>query len=338
MRIKRNSPTLGEAEAAAAAEAILSGWVARGRQTAEFENELCELHGLDEGHAVAVSSGTAALYLSLWLLQAAGNRVALPAYAGQSMLHAVRAARGNPVFVDSCSPGDPNVDLHAVRASTPDLAIVPHMFGIPQEIKSERFPVIADCAQALGASFRGRPAGLMGTLAVFSFGPTKMITAAGAGGAILSKERSAIDQIRDYLTYADRDDNKARFNFEITDVQAAVGRVQLRRLAEFCERRETLFQIYRQSGVPFADASDPSSRPVRSFAVALSSKMPGLFEHLRQHGIPAVEPFAVRHLLGGSENENAYAFARTALSLPIYPLLADDDCAFAAETIRQFVR
>src|SRR5581483_5459983 len=108
LEIKRNSPTLGEAEAEAAARAIRSCWVARGPETSAFENELCALHGLDAGHAVAVSSGTAALFLSLWAFGAAGKRVALPAYGCQSVLHAVRAARGEPIILDSRSPADPN--------------------------------------------------------------------------------------------------------------------------------------------------------------------------------------------------------------------------------------
>jgi perosamine synthetase len=335
MQIQRNSPTLGEAEAAAAAGAILSGWVARGTQTAEFENELCELHGLDAGHAVAVSSGTAALFLALRLLQAEGKRVALPAYAGQSMLHAVRAARGEPLTVDSESTNNPNVDFRALRARLPDIAIVPHMFGIPQEITSESFPVIEDCAQALGASFSGRPVGLMGTLAIFSFGATKMITAGGAGGAVLSRDRSAIDQIRDYLAYADRDDNVARFNFEITDVAAAVGRVQLRRLGEFRDKRETLFQIYRRAGIPLVDSRDPRSRPVRFWAAMLSSAVAELAEHLRKNGIPAAVPVAPNRLLGPGA-PNASVLAQTALLLPLYPLLPESACAFVAETVQRF--
>ena len=239
-RIRRNSPTLGDAEAAAASNAVLANWAGRGPETAHFENEFCELHGLSDGHAVAVSSGTAALYLALSALQAGGKRVALPAYACQPLLHAVRAIRAEPVIIDSRLENDPNVDLEALGAKGVDVAIVPHSFGIPQIIGAQPAQIIEDCAQALGAVTGGARVGLQGTIAVFSFGPTKMITTAGAGGMLLSKDVRCIEYVRDYLAYYDRDDDKVRFNFEITDVQSAVGRVQLRRLTEFVARREEL--------------------------------------------------------------------------------------------------
>jgi perosamine synthetase len=333
-RIRRNSPALGEAEAAAAASAVLSNWAGRGPQTAHFENEFCELHGLGDGHAVAVSSGTAALYLALLALDAGGKRVALPAYACQPLSHAVRAVRAQPVVIDSRSEDNPNVDVQAVSASGAEIAIVSHSFGVPQIVGAQPAPVIEDCAQSLGAFAGGARAGLQGTIAVFSFGATKMITAAGAGGMLLSKDVRIIEFVRDYLAYYDRDDDKVRFNFEITDVQSAVGRVQLRRLSEFVARREAIFALYRRSGVHLLDANDPGVRPVRFGAVLLSDRLPLLERNLIERGIPVCRPLAPRHLLGpATRNPNAHAFANRALSLPLYPLLSDDEAAFVTAAL-----
>ena len=334
-RIRRNSPTLGEAEAAAAASAILSNWAGRGPQTAHFENEFCELHGLGEGHAVAVSSGSAALYLALSALEAGGKRVALPAYACQPLSHAARAVRAEPVVIDSRSENDPNVDVQAASASGAEVAIVSHSFGIPQIIGAQSVPVIEDCAQSLGAFAGGARVGLQGTIAVFSFGPTKMITTAGAGGMLLSKDVRCIEYVRDYLAYYDRDDDKVRFNFEITDVQSAVGRVQLRRLPEFVARRQELFSCYRRSGVTLLDANDPGVLPVRFGAVVLADRLPELERDLASSGIPVCRPLARQHLLGSAgRNPNAHAFANRALSLPLYPALSDADATLVAAALR----
>lgn len=333
-RIRRNSPTLGEAEAAAAASAVLSNWAGRGPQTALFEREFCDLHGLDDGHAVAVSSGSAALYLALWALEAGGKRVAIPAYACQPLAHAVRAVRAKPVTIDSRSDSDPNVDMQTLSASGAELAIVPHSFGIPQVIGGQRVAIIEDCAQSLGAFAGGERVGLQGTIAVFSFGPTKIITAAGAGGMLLSKDIRCIEHIRDYLAYYDREDRKLRFNFEITDVHSAVGRVQLRRLPEFVARREELFTSYLRSGAALLDATDPGVVPVRFGAVVLADRLAELERGLAASGIPVRRGLAPQHLLGcASRDPNAHAFANRALLLPLYPSLSDVEAALVTAAL-----
>ncbi|HEX5274843.1 MAG TPA: DegT/DnrJ/EryC1/StrS family aminotransferase [Candidatus Rubrimentiphilum sp.] len=333
-QIRRNSPTLGEAEAAAAANAVLANWAGRGPETAFFENEFCELHGLSEGHAVAVSSGSAALYLALSAFGAGGKRVAVPAYACQPLSHAVRAVRAEPVIIDSRSVHDPNADVDVLGASGAQIAIVSHSFGIPQIIGAQPALIIEDCAQSLGAFAGGARVGLQGAVAVFSFGPTKMITAAGAGGMLLSKDDRCIEYVRDFLAYYDRSDDRLRFNFEITDVQSAVGRVQLRRLPEFVARREELFSCYRRSGAVLLTASDPRVFPVRFGAVVLSDNLPELQRALTASGIPVCRPLEPRHLLGSpGGNPNAHGFASRALSLPLYPSLSDADATFVTAAL-----
>ena len=336
--IARNSPTLGEAEASAAARTIRSGWVGRGPETVRFENDFCELHGLDWGHAVAVSSGTAALYLALWSLGARGKRVALPAYACQSLAHACRMIGAELAFCDSRSSTDPNVDTGALQSAGAQIGIAVQNFGIPQSIDCSGLRIIEDCGHALGAFYNGKPAGLQGAVSIFSFGPTKMITAAGAGGALLSHDRRLIDHVRDYLNYFDRDGGGEGFNFGFNDVQAAVARVQLRRLNEFRERREELFAIYVRRGIPLIDATDPESRPVRFAAVALSSQRAALERDAEAQGIPFAVPVAERHLLDGGAARNAAAFARHSFALPLYPLLSDEQCERVAATVCRYTR
>lgn len=128
--IPHNKPTLGIEEEQAALRVIRSGWVAQGDEVEAFENEFCEFIGLPVGYAVAVASGTSALFMALWALQAQGKRVAFPVYTCSSLRHAVAMIGAIEQLVD-VSPGTPNIDLQALSQTRADIAIVPHMFGLP---------------------------------------------------------------------------------------------------------------------------------------------------------------------------------------------------------------
>jgi len=329
--IYKNFPTFGEEEARAVADTVRSGWIGRGRETEAFEAEFCAVHGLDAGHAVAVSNGTAALFLALHALGARGTSVAIPTYACQSLLHAVRAAAATPVPLD-CAPGGANADLDALPATGAAAAIVPHMFGIPQRIVEGGIPVIEDCAHAIGATIGGVAAGTQGTVGVFSFGATKPITTAGAGGMVIARDARIVEAIRDYLAYYSRDDDAARFNFAFTDVQASFGRVQLRRLPEFREKRETLFAIYERAGLAPLTSPDAGARPFRFGAVVLADDADRAIADLAARGVPSGKEIPETRLLCGGL-PNAARFARTAVSIPMYPTLEPDACREVAEQV-----
>ena len=113
------------------------------------------------------------------------------------------------------------------------------MYGFPSKIKSKSsHPIIEDVCQSLGAKINNKKVGLQTDIGIFSFYATKLITSAGQGGMIISRNSSLISEIRDFLNFDQRQDNKKRFNFNMTDVQAAMGIVQLRRIREFLEKRE----------------------------------------------------------------------------------------------------
>ena len=149
-RIPHNRPTLGLLEEEMAIRVIRSGWVAQGKAVENFENEFCDFLGLPRGSAVAVSSGTAALYLALLALDAPTKNVSFPVYACTALRNAVALARGVPKVVDSKSDS-PNMDITAIDNET-NIAIIPHMFGLPQDLSSltGKKTVIEDCAQAFG--------------------------------------------------------------------------------------------------------------------------------------------------------------------------------------------
>ncbi len=325
--VPHNRPTLGPEEARAAERVIASGWLAQGAEVEAFENEMCAYLGLPRGHAVATSSGTAALFLALWVLGARGARVACPVYACSALTNAIHFAGATPVLIDN-ERDRPNVDIAAVARADAAIAIVPHMFGVPADIaKLDGMHVIEDCAQALGASMGGAPVGIAGTVGIFSFYATKMITSGGQGGMLVSRDRGIVDAVRDFRQFDCRDDRRPRFNLQMTDLQATIGREQLRKLPWFVARREEIFAKYRRAGFEALDADD-AALPVRYRFVMQSERPHRAIEALAQNGITAIVPLAEWELLAPSEGfPNAAALARSTISLPIYPSLSDEDAS-----------
>ncbi|HEY7243432.1 MAG TPA: DegT/DnrJ/EryC1/StrS family aminotransferase [Xanthobacteraceae bacterium] len=322
--IPHNRPTLGFEESAAAERVIESGWLAQGREVQAFENELCALLGLPEGHAVAVSSGTAALFLALWVLDAAGSEVGCPVYACSALTNAIALAAATPILLDT-RRNSPSMDVDALRRCKADIAIVPHMFGLPVDLRTVAGKrIIEDCAQALGAQVGNNSVGLTGAVSVFSFYATKLITSGGQGGMLASRDRALADGARDYREFDCRHDRKPRFNFQMTDLQATVGREQLRKLPWFLRRRHEIFERYRAAGLDLVD--DAPCFPVRYRSVLRAKDPRWLIDQLKHRDIAAIVPVEDWELLGAPEDyPQAMAFARSTVSLPIYPSLSDGE-------------
>jgi len=320
--VPHNRPTLGPEEAAAANAAIASGWVAQGPKVAAFEDDLCRFLGLPEGHAVAVSSGSAALFLALWALGARGQAVACPVYACSALPNAIRLAGGTPIFVDV--DDGPNVSAAALAVTGAFIGIAAHMFGLPQKLgRDNGIRLIEDCAQAIGARCEGAAVGTQGDIGIFSFYATKMMTTGGQGGALVSRDWALVDAVRDYRQFDCREDKKPRFNFQMTDPQAAVGSVQLGRLPQFLARRQTLFAAYRAAGI---DLMESSQGAARYRAVTCVTEPDRVLAHLKEAGISAIIPIQDWELLDTPNAfEHAHALSRKAISLPLYPSLTDDE-------------
>ncbi|WP_174709431.1 DegT/DnrJ/EryC1/StrS aminotransferase family protein [Nostoc sp. TCL240-02] len=337
--IPHNKPTLGIEEEQAALRVIRSGWVAQGDEVEAFENEFCEFIGLPVGYAVAVASGTSALFMALWALQAQGKRVAFPVYTCSSLRHAVAMIGAIEQLVD-VSPGTPNIDLQALSQTRADIAIVPHMFGLPLCVSNlKNIEIIEDCAQALGASVNGTFVGLQGKLGIFSFYATKLITSGGQGGMVVSKDKALIDAIKDYRQFDCRQDKNKRFNFQMTDLQAAIGRAQLRKLPIFLSRRVEIFKRYIQAGLKLLDITSESNiqlSPVRYRAILKTnaSSNRNIIELLASMNIKVIVPIEHWELLEEYNLfPNALKLSQESISLPIYPLLTDKQLEYVVSKI-----
>lgn len=334
--IPHNKPTLGSREQAAAQRVLESGWLAQGREVAAFEDEVCAYLGLAEGHAVALSSGTAALFMALRALDARGRRIAIPAYSCAALRNAVLMADAYPVPID-LAENSPNLDLAEIARQNADIAIVAHIFGMPCRFDDANLPVpvIEDCAQAFGARIDGQPVGLSGTAGIFSFYATKTITSGGQGGMFVSRDKSLVDQVRDYREFDCRRDRKPRFNFQMTDLQAALGRAQLAQVGDFLGRRRQLYRIYADRGLPLWPSIPPCGTEPSCYRAILKVPDPQrIIATLERAQIRAIVPIEDWELLDDAERlPRAAQLARSTVSLPIYPSLADHDAARIADLV-----
>jgi perosamine synthetase len=326
--IPHSRPTLGEDEARAVAAVIRSGHIAEGEVVARFEKTFAEKMGVQ--HAVAVSSGTAALHLILLAMGIGpGDEVIIPSYVCTALLHAVQYVGARPILAE-IDPVSYNIDPDDVqkRITTRTKAvIVPHMFGLAANL--DKFlnldvPLIEDCAQAVGGTYHKKPLGTFGDATIFSFYATKMM-ATGEGGMAASNSAEIIERIRDLKTYDEKAADKVRYNYKMTDVQAALGEVQLGRLDDFVDQRKRIADQYVKSlkSLDIKLPAENSEQIHYRFVVGLETDCNFLIQKLTQKGIGCARPVFLpihRHLKmdGYPVTDKVW---ETALSLPIYPSL-----------------
>jgi len=322
--IAHNKPTLGKQEQQAVFKVLDSGFIAQGLEVERFENEFCDFLGLPQRHAVALSSGTSALFMALWSLKSKNKSIAMPVYVCSSLRNAVAMVQAKEVLIDNVMDS-PNICLHQLQKSNADIAIVPHMFGLPNEIQNIKdIDIIEDCAQSLGASIDNKKTGLIGKVGIFSFYVTKLMTSGGQGGMFVSKDKNLVDKVRDYREFDCRRDKKHRFNFQMTDLQASIGRVQLKQLPIFLERRKEIFAMYKESGLDLIASENNASVHYR--AVIRINNPAEVKDKLLKQSIKTIIPIEDWELLDdGSKYRNSYNLTQTTLSLPIYPSLTNED-------------
>jgi len=353
-----------QAEIDAALHACLeSGWYILGENVRSFERELADYLGVTDG--VGVGSGTDALHVALAACGVgAGDEVITVAHTAVATVAAVEMAGATPVLVD-IDPGSYTIDPaqveRAVTAKTK--AIVPvHLYGLPADLtpvlaiaRARGIRVIEDCAQAHGASYRGRRVGSWGDLACFSFYPTKNLGALGDGGMVVTSDADLARRARLLREYgwAERYVSQVPgWNTRLDELQAAVLRVKLRHLEEDNARRARLAALYQQA-LAGCDLTLPACREGCVHAYHLyvirSSRRDELRSFLRAEGIEALihypvpvhlQPAYAGRLRGADRLEETERAAREVLSLPMYPELSDEElcrvtaavCAFEARS------
>ena len=265
-RLLMSPPDVGEVEEGFVVAALRSGWVApTGPDLSAFEREMAQRCGVE--HAVAVSSGTAALHLSLLHIGAGpGDVVMVPSMTFVASANAVVYTGATPCFIDSNPDGNLNADLldSAIRAQRDQGVRVAAVMVVALRgrcadydrlvavCREHGVPMVEDAAEALGATYNGAPAGSFGDAAVLSFNGNKIMTTSG-GGMLLTDDSALAEHCRFLSTQAREpvthyEHLEIGFNYRMSNILAALGRGQLLRLDEMIGRRRLNRRIYR-SGV-----------------------------------------------------------------------------------------
>ncbi len=333
----------------AVAEVLRTGHIAQGLMVQSLERELAQFVGVRGG--VAVSSGTVALELAMRAVGVGpGDEVIMPSFVCAAPWLAAKRIGAIPILVDiklDAYALDPAHVEQALSTRTKTI-IVPHLFGFPAHLTAlENFdvPIIEDCAQTLGAMENGRQVGTVGTMAVCSLYATKLLCA-GEGGMILSNHQNLLSRALGIRQYDEMEHlNAAAGNYKMTDMQAALGLAQLAKLKGFLNRRSEIAGYYR-SRLQGKSIELPSIVPGRThvyfrFVVRLpylkgkDDVLAHLMARLENRGIQCRRPIfrPLHRYLGETDFPKSDEAYHTALSLPIYPSLTDEEVEYTATVL-----
>ncbi len=353
--IRLAKPDVGDVEVAELAKVVASGQLTMGPKVVEFERALAAACGVE--HAVAVSSGTAALHLAMLALEIGpGDEVIVPAYTFPATANAVELCGGRAVLVD-VEPETFNLDISLLQAavtSRTKAVIGVHLFGRPLDWEALRatipahIPLVEDAAGALGARYRGQPCGSLGVMGCLSFHPRKIVTT-GEGGAVTTNVPELADAVRRYrhhgiVSHPAFDIARPSTNYRLPDLLCALGIPQLARLEDLLAARERVAGWYTDRLehlmlTPSAAAGDRHG--LQAYVVQLDRRRRDeALTALRAEGIEAqIGTYALHHLGAyrdrGSFPGADHAFAR-ALALPFSTTTTEAECARVADALAPF--
>ena len=337
-------PMIGDEERAAVDAVLQSGMIAQGPQVAAFEEEFSDL--VQGRECVAVNSGTSALHLSLLALGIGpDDEVIVPSFTFAATANAVAVAGATPVFVDIDADTfcmDPTQIVPAITART--RAIMPvHLYGHPAAMaqimdiaNDHELVVVEDAAQAHAAALEGRPAGAWGQAGAFSFYPTKNMTS-GEGGMVVTDDPELARMVRLLRNQGmeKRYHNEvAGLNNRMTDVHAAIGRAQLRKLPGWTRRRQEIAAIYDEQlvGVTTPAVAPGAQHVYHQYTIRVTGDRDAFVAALADRGVGSgvYYPVPVHRLPTFAEvldlptTEQA---AAEVISLPVHPALSEEDVA-----------
>ena len=355
-------PFFDEKEKEAVCRVLDSGWIMQGKQVADFETNIAEYSG--SKHCIAVSSGTAALHICFMALGIRpGDGIIIPSFAWAAAANIAHLLAARPIFVDSkTSDYNFNVDLiekiieQAKSEGIIAKAIVPvHQFGAPCDISKvleiatkHNLKVIEDSACALGTKINGQHAGTFGIAGILSFHPRKIITT-GEGGAIITDSTEFAEKCRALRNHGNL--TSAGLNYRMTNIQAAIGLVQLSKLNSILSKRKYIIATYLeildgQDGIILPDYltnsehSEDSAIAIQTLMVLLDKDIDRdrIISLMADRGIETNIGSPAAHQLPIFEKTSNYCpvadiLKQQGLALPLYADMTKKEARKVAETL-----
>jgi len=370
-------PLTGEEEWQATREPLMSGWLTQGPKVAEFEKDFALRHKATS--ALAVTSCTTGLHLALAALDIQpGDEVIVPAFTWVSTANVVEYCGAKPVFVD-IDLATFNMDMAQVKSkiTANTKAIIPvHLFGLCADVDALRdvlpahVKIVEDCACAAGADLRGKPAGSLGDVGVFSFHPRKSITT-GEGGMNTTNHADlaeAMNQRRNHgagiseeqrhrgpRPYLLPEFDVLGFNYRMTDLQGAVGIVQLKKLDAMIDERNGWASYYAEklADIAWLRLPQPLSQSRHGWQAYVTYVDPDLapmprndmMEKLQSLGIATRPGTHAVHMLGyyrekyGIKPENfpnAMRANNHSMAIPLHNRMSRDDFDYIIAALKEF--
>ena len=365
MKIPLSKPYIDKEIKESVLEVIDSGQYILGNHSRLFEEEFAQFIGVK--HAVLTSSGTSAIFLSLKALGVEpGDGILVPSLTAFPTVEPIFHVGAKPIFIDidETFTMDPK-HLEKVLKNRSQMqnvkGIMPvHLYGHPADMetlldlaKHYGLFILEDCCQAHGARYKGRRVGSMGISGCFSFYPSKNLTVFGDGGILVTDDETLAKHcrmLRDHGRKEKYEHELVGYNLRFNEIQAAVGRLQLKRLEGFNESRRQIARWYSDGlkGLPMITPKVQDwAEPVFHLYVIQTSKRDSLATYLKERGIQTgihypvpchLQP-AVQNTLGPQPNlERTEEAAKKILSLPIYPELEKEKVDFVCATIKEFYK
>ena len=355
-------PTFDKEMEEAALNALRNERFVLGEEVYKFEEEFAKYVG--SKYAVSTSSGTSALHLSLLALGiSASNEVITSSFSFIASANAILHAGATPVFADIDSKTfniDPEEIKTKVNRHTKALLPV-HLYGYPSNMKEimriaedNELKVVEDACQTHGAKYRGMKAGAIGDVGCFSFYPSKNMTVCGDGGMIVTNDEETAKKaakLRNCGRKAQYEHDVVGFTSRLNTVNAAIGRVQLRRLDEWNKKRVQNASVYDKllsdiDEIVTPPQGDSEVKPVYHLYVVKATRRDELRGWLQNSGIqtgihyPLPIPSQPIYKQMFKYKDGAYPISEQAslacLSLPIYPQLAKEDIEYICEKVHAF--
>jgi perosamine synthetase len=377
MKVPITRPALGPEEAAALAEPLATGWIVQGPKVSEFERAFCELSRAP--HALATTSCTTALHLALSVLGVGtSDEVIVPSFTYVASANVVEQCGAKTVFVDIDSSTfnlDPAALEAALSPRTRAIMVV-HLFGLVADMapimaiaRDRGIPVIEDAACAVGSRLLGRHAGTFGDFGAFSFHARKVVTTGEGGMLTVSDDdqaelasvmRSHGGQVSDLErhrvgAFALPEHEVVGFNYRMTDLQAAVGNVQLGRLDELVGRRREIAAAYDEAlsdvpGVVVPHLPNGAEHTYQSYVlritnqaamgrdeVAVALQRRGISTRQGTHAVHLLAYYRHRYGVAAEDFPQSLDADRTSLSLPIFPAMTPEEQDYVIAGLRDLL-